>query len=364
MRLTIERDILAIALARVSSVVKSGNVIPILSTVKLVAENGTLTITGTNMDMSVQQVASAMITEPGTVCLPADKLSALTNSLPKGSQIEIEAQGLKATVKHGRGKVSFSCLDHRDFPAHKIVDAGIVTIASADFRRIITMAEPFISDDKSRHYLNGIFLSGDGDRLRAVATDGNGLVVASMTCEAKTPGIIIPDTACAAMLKILSGADGELSLAASETGLQITIGQCSFTTKLVDGTFPEYQRVVPQPQKNPLIFAADEFREVATRAQTVVEGITNKAHRMTLTPSDGELRIEAGSDADQKLDETIAIEGKGPIFGLATRYALMGIAAFGDAGQLELHMESASSALLMRRPGNDREFAVLMPMRL
>ncbi len=271
MKLTIERDILAVALTRCGSVVKS-DVILILGTVKLSASATGLIVTGANLKQEVIQTAICRTEIPGQICIEAEKLSALVNSLPKGSQLEIAVDGHRATVRYGTGRASFPTLPAEDFPAFDLSTEGEFSIDVADLAHLLKTPLPFIeAGNQARYYLDGIHLRCSGGGVRSAATDGKALASVALPLTAEFPKIIVPTAACNALLKILAGADSAAAVSINPNGMRVTIGSCTFSTRLVNGTFPDYSRAVPEKTEKPVVVSRDALGEIARRGQALIE---------------------------------------------------------------------------------------------
>lgn len=367
MKLTIERDILAVALSRVAPLIGKST-IPIFGCLKITATSGQIEINGQNGTASVTQTASASVQEPGIICVAADKFSALVNSLGKGSQIELEATERKLTARYGRGHASFVTDDPASYPVMRANDgAEPFTMEAAELRRLLMMTLPFVSDD--RDYLKGIYLHSDETALWAIATDGNALAVGCAKLSANFQGVIVPTASCAALIRILSTAEGEAEIIVSENNLGVRVGSCAFQTKLIDGTFPDYRRVIPKRVEAPILVESGVLDEVTRRAQVVTEAAdTSKAHprSIILSGEGSRLRIEAGSEADQRIDEEIEIDQiPGAVkITLGTSYVIDAVAALGD-GLLGLHITEPTAPMIVARDrADDRELVVIMSRRM
>lgn len=367
MNLTIERDILAVALSRVTPLI-GRSTIPILGCLKITATPGQIEINGQNGTAAVSQTASASVHEPGELCVAADKFSALVNSLPRGSQLELETTEQRLTVCYGKGRATFATDDPASFPIMHSTEGNPFTIPVSELRRLLTMVLPMASDEETRPYLKGVYLHGDEAVIKAVTTDGNALCLGVSQTPAAFAGIILPSVSVASLIRILAGAEGDASVWVSESSFAITVGSCSFQTKLVDGTFPPYDRVIPARIENPIMIEAGVLEEVTRRAQAVTEAAdASKSHpRSIRLKAEGEiLHIEAGNEAEQRIDEDIeieAVEGAREII-LGTAYVLDAVAALGGEGLLALHVTTMDKPARLTREGNDAELVVLMGRR-
>jgi DNA polymerase III subunit beta len=369
MNFIIERDILAVALGRVVPVISRSSTIPILTCIKLSASGSTLVIAGSNMEIEVRQTCSATVGGAGEVCTEASKLAALVNTLPKGSQVQFSTDDRRLVVKYGKGSAKFLTWPADDYPTMTVASAGDpLSIDGAELARILEMTLVSAYVGAGRDYIRGVNLYGDEMALRAVATNGHVMTVGRIDAPIAMSGVIVPRDAVALLIRILNGADGDVEVTATDRLLRLTIGQCVFTTKLVDGTSPDWERVRPEPVEHPILVDSHALKEVAERAQAITEAVdaTKARPRAIRLSVDGTaLHISAGSAADQQLDEDIEVEygGASVEVALSTTYILDAIGSLGE-GLMQIHVRSASKPVLMRRDGNDAESVTLMPMRV
>lgn len=369
MKLTIERDIFAVALSRVSPLIGKST-IPILGCLKITATPGQIEINGQNGTAAVTQTATASVADPGIVCVAADKFSALVNSLAKGSQIELDANERKLTVRYGRGHASFVTDDPASYPVMRpSEEAEPFTTDAGELRRLLTMVLPSASDERTRPYLCGTYLHADETALWAVATDGNALALGCSEVRASFKGVIVPSASCASLIRILGSVEGEAEITVSENNLGVRVGSCAFQTKLFDGTYPEYKRVIPRRVDAPVLIESGILDEVTRRAQAVTEADDKSKARpraVILSAEGSKLRIEAGSDADQRIDEEIEIDPvPAPVkIALGTSYVIDAVAALGE-GLLALHITEPTAPMVVTRDRTgDREMVVIMSRRI
>ena len=255
MKLTIERAALLRALGHVQSVVERRNTIPILSNVLLKAESAKLALSATDMDIEMVSSLAAQVGKPGATTVPAHTLYDIVRKLPDGTQIELEATGEKGlmTLRSGRSTFTLSCLPPEDYPlmaggelAHNFL------LSAADLKRLIDRTRFAISTEETRYYLNGIYLhaakSDKVNMLRAVATDGHRLARMEIPLPegaSGMPGVIVPRKTVTELRKLLDELDQDVSVALSDTKIRFTFAETVLTSKLIDGTFPDYDRVIP-----------------------------------------------------------------------------------------------------------------------
>src|SRR3712207_1396121 len=253
MKATIERATLLRSLGHVQSVVERRNTIPILSNVLIEAtEAGELRLMATDLDLQVNDAIEAQVQQPGATTVPAHTLFEIVRKLPEGSQVELSAADGKMQVNAGRARFNLATLPRDDFPV--IAEGELPTrfeLPAATLRQIIDKTRFAISTEETRYYLNGIFLHvSDEDQpvLKAAATDGHRLArvtVARPEGAQGMPDVIIPRKCVAELRKLLDEVDGTVQVSLSETKVRFGLGNAILTSKLIDGTFPDYSRVIP-----------------------------------------------------------------------------------------------------------------------
>ena len=255
MKLTIERAALLRALGHVQSVVERRNTIPILSNVLLRAEDGKLALSATDMDLEVVASVAAQSARKGATTAPAHTLYDIIRKLREGAQVELDAGADKGsmTLRSGRSTFTLACLPPEDYP---LMAGGELPhnfmLAAADLRRLIDRTRFAISTEETRYYLNGIYLhaakSNEVQMMRAVATDGHRLARMEIPLPegaAGMPGVIVPRKTVTELRKLLEELDQDVAIALSDTKIRFGFGATVLTSKLIDGTFPDYDRVIP-----------------------------------------------------------------------------------------------------------------------
>ncbi|MGL4438130.1 MAG: DNA polymerase III subunit beta, partial [Bosea sp. (in: a-proteobacteria)] len=255
MKVTVERSQLLKALGHVHRVVERRNTIPILSNVLMNANVMGLKLKATDLDIEVVETIQADVSMQGAITVPAHVIYDIVRKLPDGSQVSLETSGEtgQMTLRSGRSRFVLQTLPETDFPD---ITAGemphVFTLASAEFKRLIDKTQFAVSTEETRYYLNGIYfhtLEVEGNALlRAVATDGHRLARVDTPApkgSAGMPGVIVPRKAVAEIQKLLEGGETEVEVQLSATKIKVSIGDVVLTSKLIDGTFPDYGRVIP-----------------------------------------------------------------------------------------------------------------------
>ena len=374
MKVTVERAELLKSLSHVHRVVERRNTIPILANVLIRAGKDGLELKATDLDLEVVEKIPAEIAQTGATTVPAHVLYDIVRKLPEGAQVLLEAGGERGTlsVRASRSRFSLQTLPEADFPD---LTAGAFThsfqIKAAEFRRLVDKTQFAISTEETRYYLNGIYLHvtepvGKGaSMLRAVATDGHRLAQAELEAPAGAagvPGVIVPRKTVAEIQKLLENNDAEVTVSLSPTKVRVAVGAVVLTSKLIDGTFPDYGRVIPQGNDKILNVDKDEFAAAVDRVSTVS---SERGRAVKLSLADGKLTLsvtnpDSGS-ATEELEVDYAAE---PLdIGFNSRY-LLDITAQLEGDTAELKLADPGSPTLVRDSTKTDALYVLMPMRV
>ena len=370
MKFSIARDALIKPLNLVAGVVERRQTLPILSNVLLVLEDKTLSLTGTDLEVElVGRVELEAAGVDGEVTVPARKLVDICKSLPEGSTIEFLLEAGKATVKAGRSRFTLSTLPAADFPA---VEGGAGAVAlSLDqslVKQLIDSTAFAMAQQDVRYYLNGLYLEILGGRLRVVATDGHRLALATAPAlvEAADTGVIIPRKGVLELSRLLGGS-APLELAIGTNHIRAANEQFTFTSKLVDGKFPDYERVIPKNADKSVVGERGELKQAFTRTAI----LSNEKYRgVRLKLSDNNLDITANNPEQEQAEEVVGVQySAGELeIGFNVSY-LLDVLSVLEQPQVRLSLsDEASSALLENAEapsdGEPERLYVVMPMRL
>jgi len=371
MKLTIDRAALLRALGHVQSVVERRNTIPILSNVKLESKPAELHLSATDMDLEVLEMVGASVAAPGSATVPAHTLYDIVRKLPDGSDVKLDATGGdRLTLVCGRSRFTLACLPVEDFP---LMAGGDLThqfrLAAASLRSLIDRTRFAISTEETRFYLNGIYLHAavrDGvDVLRAVATDGHRLASVEVPLPdgaAGMPGVIVPRKTVSEVRKLIDGAEDELEIALSTSKIRFSSGSAVLTSKLIDGTFPDYERVIPAHNDKTLDVDCKQFEAAVDRVAAIS---SERSRAVKLRLDNGILELTASSPehgtAQEELEVTYA--GEALEIGFNSRY-LLDITTNIEGESVRLNMADAASPTIMREVGDASAIYVLMPMRV
>jgi DNA polymerase-3 subunit beta len=372
MKITVERAELLKALSHMHRVVERRNTIPILANVLVRAEKSALHLKATDLDLEVTETIAAEVSPGGATTVPAHMFYEIVRKLPEGSQVVLETGGDRAvlSIRAGRSRFTLQTLPDSDFPD---LAAGDLThkfkLAAADLKRLIDKTQFAISTEETRYYLNGIYLhtagSGKSTMLRAVATDGHRLAQYELPLPAGAagmPGVIVPRKTVSEVQRLIEDSEAEVGVQLSQSKIRFNIGDVVLISKLIDGTFPDYARVIPlgndkelQVEKKDFEAAVDRVSTVSSeRGRAVKLSLTNGRLVLSVTNPDSgsateELEVEYGADA---LD-----------IGFNSRY-LLDIAAQLDGEVAVLKLADPGSPTLIQDKESKGALYVLMPMRV
>ncbi len=374
MKLTIERAALLKALGHIQSVVERRNTIPILANVLLEAQKGKLAMTATDMDLAIVETVAADVGKTGTTTVQAHTLYDIVRKLPEGSQVGLEggadAKGGQVNLRAGRSTFTLASLPAEDFP--KMAGGDLPNnfeLSAADLRGLIDRTRFAISTEETRYYLNGIYLhatqSSGMKVLRAVATDGHRLARVEMTLPSgaeNIPGVILPRKTVTELRKLLDETHGTIAVALSDTRVRFAVDDVVLTSKLIDGTFPDYERVIPSNNDKVLEVDCKTFAEAVDRVATIS---TEKSRAIKMALAKGQLTLTATSpDAGSATEELEARYSASPIeIGFNARY-LLDIAQQIEGEGARFSMADAASPTIVQDTADSAALFVLMPMRV
>lgn len=374
MKLTIERAALLRSLAHVQNVVERRTTIPILSNVKLAAERERLGLTATDMDLSLVAHEAANVAKPGVTTVAAHTLFEIVRKLPEGSEVGIEQNGAsgEVTVRAARSIFNLPTLPADEFPAIGEEQLGVrFAMAAADLGKVIDKTRFAISTEETRYYLNGIHLhatkAGATSMLRGVATDGHRLArveVALPPGAEQIPGIIVPRKTVGEVRKLLDGVgpEGEVQVSVSATRIQFTFERAVLVSRLIDGTFPDYERVIPTNNEKFATFPRKDFGDAVDRVATIS---TEKARAVKLSFANGTVTISAVSAETGRAVDELDIDYSADTLeiGFNARYILDMLQEI-DGEKVRFEMASAAAPTVVRDPSDAGTLYVLMPMRV
>lgn len=393
MKLTIERGAFLKALGHVQSVVERRNTIPILSNVLLEADvagqsvgdgagAGMLALSATDMDLEIAERVPGQVERAGRTTAPAHTLYDIVRKLREGAQIEIEASGDRSALvlRSGRSIFTLACLPAEDYPVMASGELGhSFNLTAAELRILVDRTRFAISTEETRYYLNGIYLHATKNNevpvIRAVATDGHRLARVEMVMPegaAGMPGIIVPRKTIIELRKLVEESEDEIEVALSQTKIRFALcgsgrdGAAVLTSKLIDGTFPDYDRVIPANNDKILEVKCKDFAEAVDRVSTI-SSEKSRAVKLAIVPgaNGGSLAVSVTSPengtAVEEIDATYLAD---PLeIGFNSRY-LLDIAAQIEGEGAQFELSDSASPTIVRDRADPSALYVLMPMRV
>lgn len=365
MKLSASRETLVKALQAVIGVVERRQTMPILANVLLVARDGQLSVTATDLEVELVASADVDVATAGEVTVPGRKLLDICRALPESAEISISQSGDKLSVRSGRSKFSLMTLPAAEFPTvDDINSAQTIEVPQAILVRLLDKTHFSMAQQDVRYYLNGLLLETGDKFLRAVATDGHRLALCQQ--ELKTAGVtqqqvIVPRKGVLELQRLLNG-EGVVALEFGSNHIRIQLDGIRFTSKLIDGRFPEYERVIPQDTSNQL--SADRLVLRSALQRTAI--LSNEKYRgIRLIIRDSGVTIQAHNPEQEEAEEELEVEysGEDIEIGFNVNYLLDALGAI-DADSVTLSVQDSNSSCLLREPGSDDSRFVVMPMRL
>jgi DNA polymerase-3 subunit beta len=372
MKVTIERAALLRALGHVHRVVERRTTIPILANVLIDAKEGALVFKATDLDLEITERAIAEVVQPGATTLPAHTLYDIVRKLPEGAQVSLEASGEQGqlTLRSGRSRFNLQTLPESDFPdvtsgefSHKF------SLPPVDLKRLIEKTQFAISSEETRYYLNGIFVHvadvEGAAMLRAVATDGHRLARLEFPAPAGSagmPGVIVPRKAVGEIQRQIEDAQGEVLVELSINKMRFTFGEVVLTTKLIDGTFPDYGRVIPAGNDKRLTVERDAFSKAVDRVSTIS---SERGRAVKMAISEGKVVLSVTNPDQGSATEELEADYDGPPIdiGFNARY-LLDIAQQLDSDTALFRLADPGSPTLIQDRDGAAALYVLMPMRV
>ncbi len=365
MKLSVQREQLIAPLQAVIGVVERRQTMPILANVLFVARDGLLSITGTDLEVELVAMTELEIQEDGEITVPARKLLDICRALPDGAEISLQQDRERIQVKSGRSRFNLATLPAAEFPTVEDISVQqTLTIKQADLKHLLDKTHFSMAQQDVRYYLNGLLLEANGKRLRAVATDGHRLALCDLELGEKGSAqqqVIVPRKGVLELQRLL-GSEGEVVIYIGSNHIRAEMDGIRFTSKLIDGRFPEYERVIPSQISQTM--QAD--REILRHALQRTAILSNEKYRGIRLDIRGDmLVIQANNPEHEEAHEELAVEyaGEELEIGFNVNYLLDALSAV-ENDTVEVGLSDSNSSCLIREPGSDVCRYVVMPMRL
>ena len=365
MNITFHREDFLKPLSYVAGVAERRQTLPILSYILLQHRDGKTVLTGTDLEVEVSTVTTGTAKSGGELTLPARKLLDICRALPEGSEIDIRQEGEKVVVKTGKSRFTLLTMPVSDFPALQTPPwEQSLTLKQGELKALLEQTHFCMAQQDVRYYLNGVLLEVSDGRLRAVATDGHRMAVSELAL----PGakgdkqIIIPRKAVHEIARLLTATDDSLTLQIGQNHIGVQTGELTFTSKLIDGRYPDYHKVIPGTQTVHARLEAAEFQHALTR----VAILSSEKHRGVRLNTDKLIRITAHNPEQEEAQEEIpTLEYAGPTveIGFNVAYLIDAVGAIG-ASQVQFSLNDPNSSCTVKPAGQEYPLYVIMPMRL
>ncbi len=365
MKLTAAREELLAPLQSVIGVVERRQTMPVLANVLLAARDNKLSVTGTDLEVELVATCAVSVQQPGDITVPGRKLLDIFRSLPEKVSVMLSTEGERVSVRAGRSRFTLSSLPASEFPLVEEINAQqTLTMPQGEFRRLIDKTHFAMAQQDVRYYLNGLLLETDGKALRAVATDGHRLAL----CETELSGkartsqqVIVPRKGVLELQRIL-GSENNIELAVGTNHVRAQIGEIRFTSKLIDGRFPEYARVIPSNPPKTVEADRENLRQALQRTAI----LSNEKYRgIRLTARPDLLTLQAHNPEQEEAEDQVEVSYKGEEveIGFNVNYLLDALSAI-EGDKVQIGLTDSNSSCLIHAPGTMHTRYVVMPMRL
>ena len=367
MKFTASREQIIQPVQAVIGVVERKQTMPVLANVLLSVKGTRLSVTGTDLEVELVASGEVSVGQPGEITVPGRKLLEIAKALPEKSSVTVSLDGERLKVVAGRSRFTLSTLAATEFPVVESVSAQqTLTLPQAELGRLIAKTHFSMAQQDVRYYLNGTLLETDGKLLRTVATDGHRLAIAE--AQLATGGknvnaqqVIVPRKGILELQRIL-GAEGNVEITIGSNHIRLQIGDIRFTSKLIDGKFPDYGRVIPAAPTKAVVIERDSFRAALQRTAI----LSNEKYRgVRVSLAKNSLKLQAHNPEQEEAQDEVEIDygGDEMEIGFNVTYLLDALTAI-DTETVELGLTDSNSSCLIRSPGTTQSRYVVMPMRL
>jgi DNA polymerase III subunit beta len=367
MKFSATREQLLGPVQAVIGVVERKQTMPVLANLLLATKGGRLSVTGTDLEVELVASGEVNVVQPGEITVPGRKLLDIAKALPEGSAITVTIDGEKLKISAGRSRFTLSTLAASEFPVVDSVNATqTLTLPQAELGRLIAKTHFSMAQQDVRYYLNGTLLETDGKTLRTVATDGHRLAIAEAALatggkSVNPQQVIVPRKGVLELTRLLGGA-GEVEIAIGSNHVRLQIGDVRFTSKLIDGKFPEYGRVIPANPGKIIVLEREGLRAALQRTAI----LSNEKYRgVRVSLAKNSLKLQAHNPEQEEAQDEVEVDYKGEELeiGFNVTYLLDALSAV-DTETVEIGLTDANSSCLIRSPGTTSSRYVVMPMRL
>ncbi|MCO6412983.1 MAG: DNA polymerase III subunit beta [Thiogranum sp.] len=366
MKFTTDRESLLKPLQQVIGVVERRQTLPVLGNLLVVAGKQGLQITATDLEVEIQANSSFDVEEGGEITLPARKFIDICKALPEAAKIKVSISDQKAQIRSGKSRFTLATLPAGDFPVVEQVQAdNRFSMTQSQLKELIDRTQFSMAQQDVRYYLNGLMLEIGKGLLRAVATDGHRLALCDMQVETAAQNdrqVIVPRKGIQELQRLLDDSNEPVEVEIGSNHIRVRTADVCFTSKLVDGKFPDYERVVPKGGDKRVVADRELFRQALSRTSI----LSNEKYRgIRLNLEKNIVKIQAHNPEQEEADEEFEVDYNGPSLeiGFNVTY-LLDVLATVRSDEVEITLSDSNSSCLIRQPGTDQYRYVVMPMRL
>ncbi|MFD2191356.1 DNA polymerase III subunit beta [Pistricoccus aurantiacus] len=367
MKFSISREALLRPLTLVAGVVERRQTLPVLANVLIDVQEEQVALTGTDLEVElVGRTSPASVEQIGATTVPARKLMEICKSLPEQAEIQLALEEGRAVLRSGRSRFTLSTLPATEFPnIEESAGNTEVSLPRGTLKRLIDSTAFAMAQQDVRYYLNGMLLELRSNLVRTVATDGHRLAVCSGPADIEmepAQKLIVPRKGILELVRLLDDSDEPVTLSLGANHLRAHTGSFTFTSKLVDGKFPDYERVVPRGGDKVFIAERTQLRQVLSRTSI----LSNEKYRgVRLLLEEGNLRVMANNPEQEEAEENVAVEYSGANLeiGFNVGYLIDALGVLGE-DKVQVTLADPNSSALMEEPGGGDAMYVIMPMRL
>ncbi len=369
MKFSISREVLLRPLTLIAGVVARKNTLPVLSHIKIDVSAEGVTLTGSDLEVQlIWRVMHESLEVPGSITVPAKKLADICKSLKENSVIEFELDNGRAVVRSGRSRFILSTLPSQDFPAMQVGEfSQRVSLSQAQLLHLIQRNEFAMARQDVRYYLNGMYFELSSGRLRTVATDGHRLSLADINltpADVDNSSMIVPAKAVHELAKLLDKVEEPVDIIFGQQHFQVNTGHSTFVSKLIEGRYPDYERVIPPPGDKQVVCDRLALRQMLSRTAILAN---EKIQSVRVNLSDHFLSVTANNPDQEVAEESMEVDYQGESLeiGFNVVYLIDVMDHIGDAEKVRISLSGpAASAIIQAEEENAGALYVVMPMRL
>ena len=366
MKFSVDRESLLKPIQQVSGVVERRQALPILQNLLLEIKKGRLLITGTDLEIELKTNVEVSVEEEGLVTVPARKLLDICKEIPEKAEINFSLDQNRLELRSGRFRSTLSTLPAEDFPTFDDSEADLIVEADAkEFKLLLDKTSFAMAHQDVRFFLNGMLIESGQNFLRAVATDGHRLALSNIQQDGlneKEVQVIVPRKAVLELQRLLPELAGGVKIEFSQSNLKVLSENYTFATKLVDGKFPDYQRVIPKEGSKIVMAERDELRQALNRT-SILSNEKFRGIRLSLT--NAQLELSANNPEQEEAEESVSVnyEGAELQIGFNVSY-LQDVLSVIDNEKVKITLHDPNSSAILEDPEADQFLYVVMPMKL